>query len=127
MSRPAIGPYWAVNTTTSSADVPSGDTSVDTSVGSVGSLESITATPSFGQKRCSPPSFQSEKPQLPDVGVVLVHPDVRVVAAAADVGVAHHLHVQCGAVLLDRALDRGLERPVACLGGGRQGKDGDDG
>jgi hypothetical protein len=65
MSRPAKAPWRAVNTTTSSAEVPGGLVSVATWRGRAGSRVSTTATPSFGQKRSFEPDAQSEKPHEP--------------------------------------------------------------
>ena len=68
MSRPARGPYLAWKTVTSSAEVPVGLTSRETTAGSDGSVASTTATPFFGgdgQKRVFDPFAQSENPQWP--------------------------------------------------------------
>ncbi len=68
MSRPACAPYLAVNTTTSSIDVPIGLTSRDTHFACAGTRASMIAAPrvdSSADRTASLPCAQSEKPHWP--------------------------------------------------------------
>jgi len=68
MSRPAYGPYLAVNTTMSSIDVPAGLSRRDTHFACAGTRASMIAAPrvasSDGQKR-ELPVAKSAKPHCP--------------------------------------------------------------